>query len=239
MGTRREHATTLSDEVCEALGRAIVSGARPAGQVLRIEDLQHEFGYSRTVIRDALSTLASLRLINARRRVGVTVEPPSTWNVFAPDVVRWRLTSDGVADQIRSLTDLRSAVEPVAAHLAAQRAPREVAERLVQLSHQMRRHAESADLDAFLESDLEFHSLILESCGNEMFRALDEPIAHALRARHIENLMPDRPRDVPVLLHMLVAAAIESGDAATAESAMRKIVAEVQAIVAPDAGAIE
>jgi len=226
-------ATTLADQVYEALGQEIVSGRRAPGAVLRIEDLQREFGVSRTVIRDALNPLSSLRLVTARRRVGVTVEPASSWNVFAPDVVRWRLDGAGAAEQIRSLIDLRSAVEPVAAHLAARRASPEVAGRLVELSLQMRDRAEEEDLDAFLVADLEFHSLILHHCGNEMFRALDGPVAEALRARHIQNLMPDRPRDVPVLLHMLVAAAVNARDAETAESAMRKIVAEVQSVVAP------
>ena len=223
---------TLSGQVFETLEREIVAGTRPAGCVLRIEDLQHEFGFSRTVIRDALSTLASLRLVNTRRRIGVTVEPPSVWNVFAPDVVRWRLSSDGGAEQIRSLIHLRSAIEPVAASLAARQASTEVSAQLIQLSLEMRGHAEAADLDAFLVCDLQFHSLILHSCGNEMFRALNDPIAEALRARHVQNLMPSRPRDIPVLLHMLVAAAINSRDAPAAESAMRQVTTQ-QLVGAP------
>ncbi|MFH5821069.1 FadR/GntR family transcriptional regulator [Georgenia sp. AZ-5] len=222
---------TLAQQVMEALAREIVAGRRPPGAVLRIEDLQREHGVSRTVVRDALRAMESLHMVSARRSIGVTVQPTTEWNVFARDVVRWRLESEGVERQMRSLTSLRAAVEPMAASLSATAAPPSVSAELVALTDGMRAAAAAGDLDRFLELDLRFHSMILRSCGNEMFAALDEPIAEVLRARHEKNLMPSRPRDIPVLLHMLVAAAIRDGDPATAESAMRQIVAEVQSIV--------
>lgn len=221
---------TLARRVLDELGRSVVTRERPPGSVLRIEDLQAEFGVSRTVVRDALRSLESMNLVRSRRRVGITVRPVHEWNVFAPDVVRWRLQHDGEG-QMRSFVTLRLAVEPVAASLAAAAAPPEVGVELVELAQTMAEHAEARDLDAFLVADLAFHRTILTSCGNEMFAALSDVTAEALRARHEKHLMPPRPLDVPVLLHRLVAVAIRDGDAATAESAMRQIVAEVQSVV--------
>jgi len=221
---------TLSRRVLDELGRSLVTGERPPGTVLRIEDLQAEYGVSRTVVRDALRSLESMNLVRSRRRVGITVQPVHAWNVFAPDVVRWRLMHDG-EEQMRSFVTLRLAIEPVAASLAASSAPPEVGGRLVELAETMATHAQARDLDAFLLADLDFHRAILSSCGNEMFAALSDVTAEALRARHDKHLMPPRPLDVPVLLHRLVAVAIRDRDPVTAESAMRQIVAEVQSVV--------
>lgn len=222
---------TLSGKVLDDLGRDIVSGAHQAGTVLRIERLQQQFGVSRTVIRDAVRMLESLSLVATRRRVGVIVQPASAWNVFAPHVVRWRLDGGDSERQMSSFIELRAAVEPIAASLAALSAPTEVALRLVELTEAMSIAAAQADLDTFLDHDLAFHSAILQHSGNELFAALDEAVAQALRARHERNLMPPRPRTVPLLLHRLVAVAIRDRDPVTAESAMRQIVAEVQSVV--------
>lgn len=228
---------TLSRQVVERLGRDIVSGVHPSGTVLRIEDLQRDFGVSRTVIRDVLRHLESLHLTRSRPRVGVRVTEVGRWNVFAPDVVQWRLTGPGAAAQLRSLAQLRAAVEPQAAELAAVVAPEQVGPELVELADVMADCAMRGDLDGFLQADLQFHSLVLHHCGNEMFTALDAPIAEALRARHEQHLMPDHPRDIAVLLHKLVATGIREQDGATASSAMRQLVAEAGAVVAGDRAA--
>lgn len=221
---------TLARRVLDELGRSITMRQRPPGTVLRIEDLQVEFGVSRTVVRDALRSLESMHLVRNRRRVGVTVRPPSDWSVFAPDVVRWRLENDD-EDQMRSFVTLRLAVEPVAASLAAASGQPSLGAQLVELADAMTSAAGAGDLDLFLTHDLRFHSLILRSCGNEMFAALDEVTAEVLRARHEKHLMPRRPRDLALLLHRLVAVAVRDGDATGAETAMRQIVAEVQSVV--------
>lgn len=221
---------TLGRKVVDDLGRRIVTGALVPGTVLRIEDLQAQFGVSRTVVRDALHALESMDLVRQRRRIGVTVQPGEEWNVFAPDVVRWRLEHDGEG-QMRSFVTLRLAIEPVAASLAASRRDPRVGARLVELADAMEAAAAGEDLDGFLEADLEFHTVILRSCGNEMFGALSDVTRQVLRARHEKHLMPRRPHEVPVILHHLVAAAVRDGDPATAEGAMRQIVAEVQSVV--------
>lgn len=236
---QRDHPTTLSRQVLDSVGQQIVSGGYPPGTILRIEDLQRAFNVSRTVVRDVLRHLDSLHLTTSRPRLGVRVNPVRKWNVFAPDVVHWRLTGDGAADQLRSLTELRTAVEPQAAELAAGHAPGHVGLRLVELGELMADAAALGDLDAFLAADLEFHSLVLHHSGNEMFAALDAPIAEALKARHRRSLVPDRPRDIAVLLHLLVATGIRDGEAPTARTAMRQLVAEAGTVVASlvDAGA--
>ena len=98
-------------------------------RVLRTDELAQRFDVSRTVVREAVRVLESMHLVESRRRVGVTVRPAEEWNVFDPQVIRWRLAGADRPRQLRSLTVLRSAIEPVAAALAAEHAtPEQCAE---------------------------------------------------------------------------------------------------------------
>jgi DNA-binding transcriptional MocR family regulator len=72
----------LHGSVLDQLGVLITAGDIGSGQVLRIEQLATRFGVSRSVIREAIRVLESMGMLSSRRRVGVTVAPPATWNVF-------------------------------------------------------------------------------------------------------------------------------------------------------------
>ncbi len=115
----------LHTHVLETLGLEISSGQCPPGSVLRTDELARRFDVSRTVIREVVRVLESMHLVESRRRVGVTVRPAATWNVYDPQVIRWRLAGADRPRQLRSLTVLRSAIEPVAASLAARHATAE------------------------------------------------------------------------------------------------------------------
>lgn len=220
--------TSLTRQVLDEMGAAIVGGAYPAGTVLRTENLQHEYGVSRTVIRDALRTLSSMNLVRTRRSIGITICARHEWDVYARDVIRWRLQSSDWQHQLRSLAVLRVAIEPMAAALAARELEHErIGDELARMAQAMQDAGAKGDLESSLEVDLAFHLLILKHCGNEMLAALDETVELVLRARHDLRLRPRHPHSVPMILHALVAAAIRDGDPETAETAMRRLVSEV------------
>lgn len=83
----------LPGRLLAELGPAIASGELPEGTVLRAEELEERFGVSRTVVREAVRILEGMRLVASRRRVGITVQPRSDWDVFDPLVIRWRLAA--------------------------------------------------------------------------------------------------------------------------------------------------
>jgi DNA-binding FadR family transcriptional regulator len=76
--------------------------------------------------------------------------------------------------------------------------------------------------------DIEFHSLLLHSCGNEMFAALDGMVAEVLTSRTQQGLMPFKPRTEALQAHEDVAAAVARGDAVMAETAVHHILNEVR-----------
>ncbi|MEU8076830.1 FCD domain-containing protein [Catellatospora citrea] len=221
-------ASRLHARVLDELGVAICGGGFPPGTVLYVDELVERCGVSRSVVREVLRVLASMGLVEARRRVGTRIRPAADWNVFDPQVIRWRLASDERLAQLRSLTELRAAVEPQAALLAARRASADDAAELVALAAKLWAAAESGDEPGFLHADIEFHRRVLLHSGNEMFAGLHELVAESLTGRHHHHLMPQHPDRRALTLHADVAQAIQRRDGERARTAMTALTQQIQ-----------
>ncbi|MDQ0962938.1 DNA-binding FadR family transcriptional regulator [Streptomyces sp. B4I13] len=213
----------LHGRVLDALGPAITAGEYPPGSVLRTDELAQRFDVSRSVMREAVRVLESMDLIESRRRVGVTVRPRSAWNVYDPQVIRWRLAGADRPHQLRSLTVLRSAIEPVAAGLAARHATAEQCAELTECALGMVAHSRGHRLEGYLVHDMAFHRVILAASGNEMFARLGDVVAEVLAGRTHHEVMFEDPDPAAVTLHVQVAEAVRAGDAARAERLTREI----------------
>ncbi|WP_368502632.1 FadR/GntR family transcriptional regulator [Corynebacterium sp.] len=185
MAAESETTTPLLTTVLDQIGTDIVSGTLEAGRRLRLQDICERFDISRTVAREAMRALEQLGMVSSGRRVGITVLPIEHWSVFDPAVITWRLSCEkSRAAQRDSLNQLRLAVEPNAARLAALNATEEqkaqilaVAQRLAELEA-----TPSTKVGEELATDLHFHTLIFEASGNEMFAALAPPCWPCSRA---------------------------------------------------------
>ncbi|MGW0535484.1 FadR/GntR family transcriptional regulator [Streptomyces sp. NPDC003032] len=216
-------ARGLHSRVLESLGPAITAGEYPPGSVLRTDELSQRFEVSRSVMREAVRVLESMHLVASRRRVGVTVLPSEEWNVYDPQVIRWRLAGADRPRQLRSLTVLRSAIEPVAAGLAARHATAAQCAELTECALGMVAHSRGHQLEGYLKYDVAFHRVILNSCGNEMFARLGDVVAEVLTGRTAHQVMFEDPDPPAVSLHVQVAEAVREGDAARAEALTREI----------------
>jgi DNA-binding FadR family transcriptional regulator len=219
-------STSLHYRAIEHLGSRIVAGELPAGHIMLAEHLEDELSVSRSVVREAVRVLQSLGLVETTKRVGIRVLPADRWNPFDPRVIRWRLAGEGRGAQLRSLAELRTAVEPVAAELAAVNAPDELRRELVEVSHAMRDAGQSGDVPRFLELDIQFHSLLLSGSGNEMFANMVGQVAETLTGRTVHGLMPAHPRETALQWHVDVAEAIAAGDSVAAREASERIMRE-------------
>ncbi|EFL19065.1 FCD domain-containing protein [Streptomyces sp. C] len=213
----------LHSQVLDTLGLAITAGEYPPGSVLRTDEIAGRFDASRTVVREVVRVLESMQLVESRRRVGVTVRPAEQWNVYDPRVIRWRLAGTDRPRQLRSLTVLRSAVEPVAAGLAATRATPEQCARLTEAALGMVRTSRGHQLEDYLHHDVAFHRTVLDASGNEMFARLGDVVAEVLTGRTQHAVMFHDPDPAAVTLHVRVAEAVREGDAAAAEALTRRI----------------
>lgn len=213
----------LHSHVLDTLGLAITAGEYPQGSVVRTDEVAQRFDVSRTVVREVVRVLESMHLVESRRRVGVTVRPTEEWNVYDPRVIRWRLAGSDRPRQLRSLTVLRSAIEPVAAGLAARNATPEQCAELTECALGMVATSRGHQLERYLEHDIAFHRIVLNASGNEMFARLGDVVAEVLAGRTHHQVMFDDPDPAAVTLHVQVAEAVREGDGDRAETITRQI----------------
>ncbi|WP_460797522.1 FadR/GntR family transcriptional regulator [Microbacterium sp. GXF0217] len=214
----------LHGDLLDDLGRRIAVGELADGEVLTLAQLEADYKASRTLVREAVRVLESMGMLASRRRVGITVQPRTRWDQFDPKIIQWTLAGPDRQQQLEALMELRVAVEPLAAGLAAQRANdeqraeiRRLAEVLDDLGHRG-----LGDSTEYLDADLRFHALVLTASGNPLLAALERPVHEVLTGRTRLGMHPSTPASGTLEQHLRVAMDIADGDAAAAEEHSRE-----------------
>lgn len=229
LGGRGEAAgRNLTFGMLEALGRAIVTGVYESRRFPTEAELAVEHMVSRSVTREAVKMLTAKGLLTARPRKGTTIQPSSCWNLFDTDVLRWLLERKFSLELLRQFSELRIAIEPEAAALAAREANRAAAAEI--RSGYERMEAAEASGEDNLEADIAFHIAVLNASANPFYMQFRDVVTTALRTSiRFTNRFKGRTASLPA--HHKVLAAIEAGDAAAARGAMAAIIAEVMAMI--------
>ena len=220
----------LTYSIAHHIGIAIVTGVYSKDNPIPIEaDLCREYGASRPVLREAVKMLTAKGLLGARPRRGTWVQPEERWNLLDPDVLGWLLERKFSPALLIEFTELRLAVEPGAATLAARAAGPE--EKLAISRAIERMQAADRGDDDPLESDIAFHVAVLAASRNRFYAQLGGFTSTALR---ISIRMTNRYKGVrlaSVADHKKVADAIIAGKPAVAGEAMRKLIQEALDII--------
>lgn len=216
----------LHSQVLWQLGVAIVGGDYAEGTILPSDtELLQRFEVSRTVLREALKTLAAKGMIEARARIGTRVLPRRRWNLFDADVLAWHFETGPDVEFLRSLSEIRIGVELESAALAAQRRSDEQAEALIACAKRM---GEATSAEQFARTDLEFHRTVAEASGNPFMASISALVELALTAAFtISSPVEDAAAMVgTVKAHGRIAEAIKAGDASEAREAMKAVISE-------------
>lgn len=172
--TRTSHA-----QVVDEMGKAIVSGEFPVGSILPGDpELALRFKVSRTVLREAMKTLAAKGLIVPRARIGTRVTVKNQWNLFDSDVLTWHFNCGVDEDFLYHLSEIRLAFEPHAASLAALNATEAEISGMMRLAVAMGDPGHTAETLAM--ADLRFHLAVVEASGNPFMRTVGSLIEAAL-----------------------------------------------------------
>jgi DNA-binding FadR family transcriptional regulator len=220
-----ERAKSSHDQIAAILGTELLKGTYPPGTNMPSEpELIERFQVSRTVLREVMKTLAAKGFVLSKTRVGTRVRDPVYWNYFDADVLAWRVRPGLDEGFMKSLTEVRRALEPAAAALAAQRrSPADIA-RLRECVRQMARTDHTRQ--SFAEADLDFHLAIGSASGNPLIRSMASVIETALVASFAHSSPVDDPADHEATVngHAAIVEAIEAGDARAASEAILKVI---------------
>lgn len=218
---RSQHSFVVNE-----LGEEIVSGAYASGTLLPGDgELVERFGVSRTVLREAMKTLTAKGMIIPKARIGTRVTERSHWNLFDADVLVWHIEAGVDAIFLKHLTDMRFAIEPFAARLAAQRANKTQIEHLYACADKM---SQANSNENFALADLEFHLALHGASGNPFMLSVGNLIEAALvTSFKMSSPYGESDRHVATAnRHRMIVEAIERGDAEAASVAMERVIHE-------------
>lgn len=212
------------------LGGEIVRGTYGPHNPFPIEaDLCRKLSVSRSVLREAIKMLTAKGLLGSRPRQGTWVQSESAWNLLDPDVLSWLLERKFSSALLIEFLEIRLAVEPAAASLAAKRADPAAIAQVGQALERMREANEGREDP--LQSDIDFHVAILQASGNRFYGQLRDLIGAALRTSiRLTNQMKG-VRLASVADHQRVHDAIVARDAPAAEQAMQALIVEAMGLV--------
>ncbi|GCA50388.1 HTH-type transcriptional regulator LutR [Sinorhizobium sp. KGO-5] len=211
--------------VVDELGQAVVSGEFSVGDTLPGDtDLAARFNVSRTVLREAMKTLAAKGLVVARARIGTRVLPRTHWNLFDSDVLTWHFGAGVDEDFLRHVSEVRLALEPYAAALAARRASDADIARMMRLAVAMGDAGHSPHTLAL--ADLEFHLRLLEASLNPFMRTVGSLIEAALMGvfQLTSPTADETEIDRVAIAHIRIVEEIRRRDEEAARSAMEHVI---------------
>jgi len=221
-------APSLSDKVAEQLTEAIVSKrVRPGDRLPSERDLGQKFKVSRTVVREAVRSLAARGLVRVTSGRGVEVSAVSSGNVAAS----MRLLVRGHEGlDYGKVNEVRTAVEVQVAGLAAQRAGPDDVKRMHRLCDEHQRSLESGDLAAAGEFDFQFHQELTRASGNELLVAVLESISDVLREVRNQSMNKPHVGEEGLRAHRRILRCVSSGKPDAARKAMAEHLAEAERV---------
>lgn len=220
----------LTQQLTHKLGEAIVNGDYTVGLGMPSEAiLCEQFEISRSATREAVKMLSAKGLISSRPKQGITVNPETEWNLFDTDVLSWILKSKPSLNLLKEFTQVRYAIEPMAAKLAAENA---TPIQIKNMQDALHRISEAQDgLDDQLDAHIHFLNTILIASGNRFFIQLTQFVNAALRVsiRYTNNVKGVSNNDAT--FHGKVFEAIKNGNAQQAHQLIEDILDDALGLI--------
>jgi GntR family transcriptional repressor for pyruvate dehydrogenase complex len=163
--------TSLSRAVSDSLMDFIKNGYFKVGDKLPPErTLCKEFGVSRTSLREGISVLVHLGILEAVPGSGVYVRNSSPEAAVKNTLESFEITEECIS----SLVEFREGIETFMGQLACEKATEEDVEKLEEIVKDMEKRARGGE--SLTEDDVAFHKQLALSCHNEFVSLVLESI---------------------------------------------------------------
>jgi DNA-binding FadR family transcriptional regulator len=208
----------LKERVIRQLTRLIEEGVLGPGDQLPSErELSEELQVSRGTVREAVQFLQTLGLLEIRHGSGTFVRPAADPSALRDE---WRDWTIRHAERIHDLLEIRKALEPFAAELAAKRAGEADVAAMEEALEEMQPAVDSPDVTTLIQADLAFHHALCAAAGNAALSEFADALGEQLvRERGTIWNLPGRPARSQVE-HRAIFEAVRAGDNRRARKAV-------------------
>lgn len=167
----------LADQVMSDLQAMIFNKYSPGDRLPVENELAQLFSVSRITIREAISKLSTMGIIDVRQGDGTFVKRLSPASFMQPMLPMLALSDVDLAD----VFDVRLLIESRAAELAAERITEEEQKKLQNTFDIMQQAALSNEIRKYNELDVQFHKEIAAISGNQVIAVICELITEMIR----------------------------------------------------------
>lgn len=181
--------SNISQEVAERIRDMISNGTLPADSRINEVHLSQQLGVSRTPLREALAALVAEGALESRPRKGNFVRP---------------LTRE----EFESIYAIRPILDIEALKLAGIPEPENL-DRLVELNEKLR---EAKSTRVRIVRDDEWHSLLIQNCGNQVLLDLIRQFTFRTRRYEIAYLRDSNNASTAYDEHLAIISALRDGD---------------------------
>ena len=216
----------LKERVIRQLTRFIEEGVlKPGDQLPSERELSEELRVSRGTVREAVQFLGALGLVEVRHGSGTFVRLGTDPSALRDE---WRDWTIRHAERIHDLLELRKALEPFAAELAAQRAGDEALAAMEDALEEMQPALDLPDVAGLIQADLAFHHALCAASGNAALSEFADTLGQQLvRERATIWNLPGRPAR-SLVEHRAIYDAVRTRDPARARLAALEHLSSVE-----------
>jgi GntR family transcriptional repressor for pyruvate dehydrogenase complex len=215
----------VSAIAAEQIVAAIKEGSFPVGSRLPSEfELAEQMGVSRPSIREALSALTAVGLIESKPGSGNYVRNGTSLIDSIGNEALLVLENEASCIEIM---EARGLFEPPVASLAARKRTKEDIDRLDTTYKKLRELAKKGDFDPYFDADKEFHLTVVKAAGNSLVSNVLIPLINTMDQKLYREFTRDYyfknqlGLEEVASLHDDILEAIVAGDSALAARKMR------------------
>ncbi|MGB6027496.1 MAG: FadR/GntR family transcriptional regulator [Candidatus Sulfotelmatobacter sp.] len=217
----------LYEQIVKHIAESVLNGTLKTGDQRPAErDLAQRLGVSRTAVREAVKTLREKGLVEAYSGRGTFITNGTSQAARQSFDLMVKIGQQGQQEGLPHLVELRLALEPGIAAMAAERVTDEDLTAMREAVAVMDRSQENAE--AYIEADLDFHLALAEAAANPLILSLIDSIVGLLREQRIRIFNVEGGPQRGQFHHKRILEAMERRDPEMARGAMRAHLEQVR-----------
>jgi DNA-binding FadR family transcriptional regulator len=169
-------------------------------------------------LREAVKVLSDKGMLKTARRYGTRVLHRRLWNLLDVTVLLWLKEDPAYAVELNGdLTDIRAALEPLAAQRAAERGSPLLGEEMLGAALRL----DGSELEVVFAADLQFHAMLYDGTGSLMLSQFGKLIIAMMEATfHLDGHTVYKPNTEQ---HIRLAKAVAARNGALARRETEKL----------------